>query len=291
MLDWDACRVFLEVARTHSFSAAGRALGLSQPTVGRRIAALEAAIGTRLVVRRARDLGLTADGEALLVEARRMEEAFVAGLRRARADADDADDDTPVRVSATEGLALHLVRRLVGARGVRLQLIVDNATVDLSRRVADIGVRLYRPQQPDLVVRRLGLLRFGLYAAPAYLASHGTPRRITDLAQHQLVRMAGPVLPPTERWLDEHAPEARTRLLVSSLLAQHEAARAGWGITAGARLVLARDPALRAVLPRIPLPTLEVWLAAHADVRRSVRVGRAWELLQRTLTHDLGAAD
>src|SRR4051812_42617986 len=105
MLDWDACRIFLEVARTHSFSSAGRALGLSQPAVGRRIAALEAALGTRLVVRRARDLGLTADGEALLATARRMEEAFSAGLRRVHADA--ADDDTPVRVTATEGLALH----------------------------------------------------------------------------------------------------------------------------------------------------------------------------------------
>src|SRR5689334_6533799 len=112
MLDWDSCRVFLEVARTHSFSAAGRALDLSQPTVGRRIAALEAAIGTRLVVRRARDLGLTADGEALLASALRMEEAFNAGVRRARAE--DDTDVTPVRVTATEGLALHLVRRLPG---------------------------------------------------------------------------------------------------------------------------------------------------------------------------------
>jgi len=286
MIDWDACRVFLEVARTHSFSAAGRALGLSQPTVGRRIAALEQAVGTRLVVRRARDLGLTADGEAFAVEARRMEDAFGAAVRRARADADDVDD-TPVRVSATEGLAMHLIRRLVDARGVRLQLVVDNTTVDLSRRVADIAVRLYRPQQVDLIARRLGQLRFGLYAAPSYLARHGTPRRTADLAAHQLVRLHTPVLPAHERWLEERAAGASTRLWVTSLLAQHEAARAGWGIAAAAHLVLAGDPALRPVLPRASLPSMEVWLAAHADVRKSVRVGRAWELLSTTLAHDL----
>src|SRR4051794_20403557 len=84
-LDWESCRVFLEVARARSFSGAGQALGLSQPTVGRRVAALEQVLGARLVVRGARSLVLTPDGEALLHDVQRMDEAFAGALRRAGA--------------------------------------------------------------------------------------------------------------------------------------------------------------------------------------------------------------
>ena len=285
-LDWEACRVFFSVARAQSFSAAAKELGLSQPTVGRRVAALEEALGARLVVRRARGLVLTLDGEALLADVRRMDEAFSGALRRAR-HGSAAKDEAPIRISASEGLALHLARRLVDHRDLRVELVVDNLTVDLARRQADIGVRLYRPDQPDLVTRKVGTLRFGLYASPGYLAARGTPRKLSELEGHDLIRFAGANVPPYERWLAERTAGASSRLSATSLVAQHEAARAGWGISAGSCVVLGPDPALRRVVPKASLPSMEVWLTAHADVKKSPRVSRAWGILSEVLSLDL----
>lgn len=287
-IDWESCRVFLEVARAGSFSAAGRALGISQPTVGRRVAALESSLGVRLVVRRARELVLTPDGEALVVDLRRMEDALVVAQRRLAAES--ADEGSPVRVTVTEGLGAALVRRLAGVSDLRLSLVVANESVDLSRRVADLAIRLYRPRQPDLVARKVGTLRFGLYAAPSYLARRGVPRRASDLAHHDVVRWGGALHPPFERWLRDQCGGSPPRLVVDSLALVHEAGRAGWGVIAGACVVLDRDPALRRVLPRAPIPSMEVWLAAHRDVRKGSRVARAWELLERTLRADLQGA-
>ncbi|WP_083458044.1 LysR family transcriptional regulator [Sandaracinus amylolyticus] len=285
-MDWESCRVFLEVARAGSFSSAARTLGISQPTVGRRIAALESALGVRLVVRRAREIVLTADGEALVADVRRMEDALVVAQRRLLAQS--TDDAAPVRVSVTEGLGTFLVRELAGTTEPRLSFVVANETVDLSRRVADLAVRLVRPQQPDLIARRVGTLRFGLYASPSYLARRGVPRRASDLAKHELVRWGGTLRPAFDRWVDAHAGDARPGLVVDSLALMREAARAGWGIVAGACVVHDGDPALRRVLPRASLPAMEVWLAAHRDVRRGPRVSRTWALLEQVLRAELG---
>lgn len=94
----------------------------------------------------------------------------------------------------------------------------------------DIALRLARPKQPGLVARRFGTLGFGLFASPAYLDTRGTPRKLQDLAKHDVIGASprGPT-PAFVTWLARLVPKERFVLNTSSLLAQQEAARAGWG--------------------------------------------------------------
>lgn len=282
--DWDGFRVLLAVAERGSVSAGARALHLSQPTAGRRIEALEAALGARLLVRKSRGVVPTPAGEEVLAEARRMADGAHAARRRARGEGDEAT--RTVRVAVTEGLGTRwLPPRLAGVqeglRGVRLELLVDNATADLSTREADVAVRLFRPKQPDLVTRKVAALGLGLFAAPAYLARHGTPRRVADLARHQHVGYVdrGAPVPAYLRWHRTLAPRERFAIAASSVLAMAELARAGFGIASATAALYAGDPGLVRVLPNTRPPPLDVWLTTHADVRRDAAVARVVEAL------------
>ncbi len=282
--DWDGFRVLLAVAERGSVSAGAKALNVSQPTAGRRIEALEAALGVRLLVRKSRGVVPTPAGEEVLAEARRMAEGAHAALRRVKAEGGEAT--RTVRVAVTEGLGTRwLPPRLAGAqgglRGVRLELLVDNATADLSRREADVAVRLFRPKQLDLVTKKVGTLGLGLFASPAYLAQHGTPRRVADLARHLHVGYVdrGMAVPPYLRWHRTLAPHERFPVAASSVLAMAELARAGLGIVVATAALYAGDPGLVRVLPTIRPPPLDVWLTTHSDVRRDAAVARVVDTL------------
>jgi DNA-binding transcriptional LysR family regulator len=282
-MDWDGFRVLLAVADGGSLSAAAGALGVSQPTVGRAIIALEAALGARVLVRRTTGVVLTPAGDEVVAEARRMAEGASAALRRATGQG--TDPRVPVRIAVTEGLgALWLPRRLAPlAREsplLRLELLVANAVADLSSRQADIAIRLFRPREPDLVARKVGSLGFALFAAPSYLAVRKAPRSVADLARHDAVGFPeGGVVPSPGAWLQRAVPPERFVLRTASLLAQHEAARAGFGVVVGTRVLLAGDPRLARLLPRARVPSMDIWLAVHGDVRRNAGVARVFEHL------------
>jgi DNA-binding transcriptional LysR family regulator len=283
MIDWNALQVFLVAAEGGSFSAAARRLKLSQPTVSRQIAALEEQLGARLFLRQARGLELTPAGESVIELAKRMEEDAVTVERRLTGAAAGVEGE--VRVSTTEGLGvLWLTERLLPFRqrhpGIRLDLVIDNTAADLARREADIAVRLFQPRQPDLVAKRVGRLGLGLYASTDYLARRGTPQRIEELKDHELVAFDNtPALPPQAVWLAKAAAGAAPAFRSNSLLAQYQAARAGWGIAIAPALLLAGDPGLRRVLPQAPVPALDIWLVVHADLRRSPRIRLVYDEL------------
>ena len=281
-LEWDAIRVFLMVAERASFSRAARELGISQPTVSRRVDDLEQALGVRLLVRRARGALPTPAGEQLLVQARRMADGASAAGRIS------THDHAPrrIRISATEGIGtLWLPHQLAALGGANVELVIDNAASDLAAREADIAIRLFRNKQPNLVVQRVGTLDFGLFATRAYLARRGTPRRLDDLAAHDHVGFldrGGPT-PSYMRWLRELVPSDRFVVSASSLLAMYELARADAGLVLGTTAWLATDRTLVRVLPRARPPTMGIWLAVHADVRRDSEIGRVTEALSARL--------
>ncbi|MGZ3418916.1 MAG: LysR family transcriptional regulator [Polyangiales bacterium] len=288
MNDWDAFRVLLSVVERGSFSAGARALGISQPTAGRKVAALEEALGARLLVRRARGVVLTPAGEEVIVEARRMAEGAAAAARRASGES----APSVVRISTSEGIgAAWLPKRLLAiARanpGLRLELVIDNAPVDLSRRQADVAVRLFRPREPDIVARKIASLGFGLFAAPSYLSARGRPKRAADLAKHDVIGFSDSgSIAGYERWLRKIVPRDRFVVRSSSILAQHEAARSGFGIVVGALAILGPDRALERVLPRAKPPSMDIWVAAHADVRRNAGVARVFDALVDLFTRE-----
>jgi DNA-binding transcriptional LysR family regulator len=273
MAGWDDLRFFLAVHRAGSLTAAARVLGCSQPTVGRRVAALARRHGAALLEARGGRLVLTPAGKRVLVRAERME-------READAIARDVDrlDERPqgaVRVSAPEGLGLFvLAPRLPAFRranpGIDLLLASEAPVVDLIRREADLAVRFVRPRQHELVVRRLARVPFEPYAARAYLAER--PRAGDALlGDDDLVDyhedLSGS---PESAWLKRRAPEGLVRVRVRTPLAVREAIAAGAGVGMLAPY-LAADPALRKLAADAPL-VRDLFLVYHRALRRTARV-------------------
>lgn len=290
-MDWDAFRVLLAVVEAGSFSAGARALRISQPTAGRKVAALEEALGIRLFVRRPRGAVLTPAGEEVVAEARRMAEGADAALRRASG----TDRRTIVRLSASEGIgASWLPHHLLGIARLhpelRLELVVENTPDSLSRRQADVAVSVFRPSDADIVTRKVARLGFGLFAAPAYLAARGTPRSPQDLSNHDLIGAPQEAaVAPYEHWLRTYVPAERFVVRSASLLAQHEAARAGFGVVLGSVAVLGEDAALRRVVPRARPPALNVWISVHADLRRTPSVSKVFDALLELFAREAGS--
>ena len=286
-LDWTSLRDFLTVAETGSLSRAARRLGLSQPTLTRRMAALEERFRTELFRRTARGVELTEAGESLLEPARLMEqEANAAEI--AVSGRDSALAGT-VRVTATEGLGIHwltpeLAAFQAGHPAIEIDVLIQNQTVNLLRREADIALRLGRPRQSDLVGRKLAVLAFGLYAAKDYLDLRGRPARQVELAGHRAVLFdearADRGYAP---WLEPLLAGGSVAYRTNSLQAQMAAMCAGYGVGAAARFVAERHAGLERVLPELET-TLDVWLVTHAGLRRSARIRAVYDFLAERLT-------
>lgn len=130
------------------------------------------------------------------------------------------------------------------------------------------------------MARKVGTLGFALFASPAYLTRRGAPRRLAELARHELVGFPERSPAPSYlAWLRAYAPDECFVFRTASLLAQHEAARAGFGIVVGTRALLSADPRLKRVLPRAQVPSMDIWLAVHMDVRKNPAVARVLEHL------------
>jgi DNA-binding transcriptional LysR family regulator len=273
---WELYRTFLEVARESSLSGAARRLAISQPTVGRHIDALEAALGLSLFSRSPHGLIPTPAALGLMPHAQSMAAAAAALARAASGEA--AAEHGVVRVTASEVMGAEVLPTiLAGFRrehpGIELELALTNWNEDLLRRDADIAVRMVRPTQNALVARRIGKVKLGLYAHKDYLAKFGTPESIADIDAHGLIgfdrddhsfRSVGPL--PAEITRENFC------FRCDSDLAQLAALRAGVGIGGCHVNLAARTPELAPVLPKAVQFTLEVWLAMHEDLKSTLRV-------------------
>jgi len=289
-LDWSALRDFLAVAKTGSLSRAAQTLNISQPTLSRRIAALEEQLGARLFVRTPRGLLLTDDGEAVLEGARRVETEALAIERTA-----DAAQQTLtglVRISLTEGLGtMWLPQKLATFHqlhpGLCVEILVDNRAVDLVRREADIAVRMFRPQQPDLIAKHVGDVVMGLYGSRAYLKEHGTPERAEDLKKHILVGFEeGMGCNPAVQSLESHFERDKIIHRSNSFLGQLAATRSGIGLGVHDCFLADALPELVRLMPRYFQHKLEVWLVTHPDVRRSARIRAVYDFISAAFAED-----
>jgi DNA-binding transcriptional LysR family regulator len=272
-IGWELYRTFLSVLSEGSLSGAARALGITQPTAGRHIAALEKALGLALFTRSPTGLLPTEGALALRSQAEAME-STAASLERTAASQGDGVRGV-VRVTASEMIGTEVLPPILGHLRrehpeLQIELALTNKVQDLLRREADIAVRMTPPKQDMLVARRIGRIELGLHATREYLERHGVPRSLDDLSEHTLVgfdaetefiRTARKLLPGLRREL--------FALRSDSDVAQLALIRAGAGMGI-CQVPLARRPGtepLVRVLPRqVSLP-LETWITMHEDLR------------------------
>jgi DNA-binding transcriptional LysR family regulator len=274
-IDWDDARIFLAVARHGSLRSAGRALGLSQPTIGRRLAAFEAAFGgPALFDRLPEGLRLNTAGAALLPAAEQLESAALS-LERRRAASSPALSGT-VRVSVGEWaawfLAGHLDRNAAAPlpSGITIELVESRETANLARREADLAVRHHPPESGDLYITKLGA-----FAAAVFRRAGAESKAwvtYTDEQAHYL----------TARWTQQRLRETggTIALRASTMPMQLAAIRAGAGQGIMPCFVGDADPLLERLTPPIPEIAAEYWVIVHRDLRRSACVRAVIDWIQ-----------
>ncbi|MCH9048997.1 MAG: LysR family transcriptional regulator [Proteobacteria bacterium] len=289
-MDWRALQDVVTVAETGSLSAAARRLNISQPTVGRRIEQLEQALGAVLFNRTAQGLSLTKVGESILNHAKQMEEEALA-IERAATGANQQLQGN-VRVSLIEDLGVQWLPQKLSKFHVQfphlsIEVNIDNRNVDLLRREADIAVRLARPEQPDLICRKVGMLFFGLYASQSYLDEHGVPKQRADLKNHYHVGFdeqmgRSSMIKKLEALFNQDNIRHRS----NSHLEIVEATRAGLGC--GVLCCLTGDP--HSDLHRVLIKEInygrEIWLVTHAEINSSARIRTVFDFLVKALEED-----
>ncbi|NMV42097.1 LysR family transcriptional regulator [Ralstonia insidiosa] len=182
-----AAEVFVAIVERGSLSAAAEGLDMSRAMVTRYLAQMEDWSGARLLHRTTRRMGLTPAGEATLARCRQILE-----VAAQMAVADGPEADTPrglLRIACAQSLAQEVLSAAVTAFLRRypqtaVDLVVDNRTINLVEERIDLAVRITNDLDPNLIARRLGTCDSVVVAAPSYLAVHGTPRRVEDLAVH-----------------------------------------------------------------------------------------------------------
>ena len=286
-LDWSLVQAYLAVAETGSLSAAAREVGASQPTLGRQMKAIEAALGITLFRRHPKGFDLTEGGAALLGPARAMREAM-REIAMFAAGREGAVQGT-VRITASEMMCHHVLPPMLAQiRGkqpeIAIELVPTDATENLLYREADIAVRMYRPEQLETVARYLGDIELGLYMAKSYAARRGVPDSVAGLAEHDIVgydRSELIVRGMRQAGFDIRREDFPVRC--DDQTVYWELVRAGCGIGFGQSMVARADPTMVELDLGIPIPPLPVWLAAHEGLRHTPRVRKVWDMLAQGL--------
>jgi DNA-binding transcriptional LysR family regulator len=286
MFDWNDARYFLAVRRLGSLSQAARQLRVQQSTVGRRLAALEDALGARLFERTPSGYSATPAGEAFAAHAARIEDEALAAARR-MAGREAAVAGT-VRMTAPQAFGFYLVTSLLARLhalqpAILVELVAENVELSLSRREADVALRLGRAtRQQQLVGRRLGDVVEGFFVARSYLDEHG-PVRHENLARHTFIDF-DQTYPRsrTPEWVRQRLRRARCVLKLNGTPGILTAVRAGMGIGLLPCWLASQHADLVRVLPDTA-QSAELWLLVHPDLRHTARIRVVTEFFAREL--------
>ncbi|HET6433407.1 LysR family transcriptional regulator [Dyella sp.] len=277
VMDWSDVRIFLAIAREGSLGAAARAVGQTQPTMGRRLRALEAAVGQTLFQRTADGFVLTDEGMAVMASAERMEEEALA-FERALACRESTLSGT-LRLAASDWFGSYVLTPVLAefARrhpAVTVELLTDTRLYSLARREADLAFRITAFDEPDVISRRLLRMPYALYAA------EGTPRPRKGGRGARLVTMnAAFGGMPDVGWLKKHLPQATVAFTSNNREAQARMCAEGIGLAVLPVALGDAFPALRRVALAEPPPSRDTWLGYHKDLKRLHRLRSLLELL------------
>jgi len=270
-MEWSDLRVFLAIAREGTLGAAARKLGQTQPTMGRRLQALEHALGHRLLQRTKEGFVLTNEGEAVLGHAERMEEEVLAFQRQLAGKEQQLDG--MLRITSSDWFAEYVLTPVIARFSakyprVTIELLTDSRIFSLSRREADLAFRIQPFDEPDVVSRKLVRIPYGVYMAADYpRPSHGDGAGASLL----VMNLAFGGMPEVE-WLQRMLPRARVDFRSNSRAVQARMCEQGRGIAVLPR----RLGDAMAQLHRVDLgeepPVRDVWMGYHRDMRQLARL-------------------
>ncbi len=274
--DWNQIRAFLATAEEGSFSAAARALSLTQPTLGRQIAALEGELGVLLFDRGGRSPSLTQAGMELLEHARGMLGAATT-LSLAASGQSEAIEGQ-VCITANEIMSAFILPPIISrlrdkAPGIEIKLVASDEYRDLTRREADIAIRHKRPNQSDLIAKLVGQTRVHLYAATSYIDAFGRENLEKNLSEADFItdghyERAMRVL--NSRGLS--LSKTNFKIVTNSRVANWEMVKLGLGIAIMTEDFAHNTPGIEQVVPDRVSLKLPIWLATHQELRTSRRI-------------------
>lgn len=272
-MEWSDLRYVLTVARAGTLAAAARRLGVNQTTVARRIAAAESSLGTRLFERRDGVLRPTPAGEAAIARAAHMErevEALERGIGGADAIAAGLVRVTTVPILANRLLIPALPKLRSAHPRLRIELIAAPQNLSLTRREADIALRLARPERGAALARRIGRLDYAVYG----------PRRRGRAELPWITYEEGLSHLPQARWIAGVAGESEASLLVNDAESILHAVRAGLGRSLLPCFVAEREPGLSRLGGAKPVLSRDIWLLVHREVRAQARIAAVIEWVE-----------
>ena len=273
MLEWDDLQSFLALARHGSLSAAARALGVQQSTMGRRLAAMETRTGTSLLMKTPGGLVPTPVGQAILGHAERIEAEALAAEHIITGR--DVRLEGVVRITTIETLAVEIVMPILAQLrlkqpGIMLDLTIGSRNLSLSHNEADIALRVARLTQLDLAVRKVAILGTGLYASQAYLDLHGVPDLAAGAPGHSVITTQPDLIgTPDMAWFAAQTTQACIVLRTNNRYAQRAACQHGVGLACLGRLIGDAGDLVR--LDANP-PSRELWMAVQNSVRHTPRI-------------------
>jgi len=285
--DWNRTRAFLVTAEEGSLSAAARALGMTQPTLGRQVTALEQELGVVLFNRVGTGLVLTPGGLELLDQARIMGDA--ANRMSLSASGQSKEIEGSICISASEVDATFRLPAIIAklrkiAPGIEVEIVASNTPSDLGRREADIAIRNFRPTQPELIAKKIKDIPAQLYATPKYLKHIGMPTTIADLNQANFISFDS-----TDRLLKAlnerglNLSKKNFRLMSENYIVHWQLVKQGLGIGIMPADIGDAEPLVQPVLKGFELLTFPMWITAHRELRTNRRVRVVFDLLATEL--------
>lgn len=280
-MDWDKLRIFHTVAEAGSFTHAGEVLKLSQSAVSRHISALEESLSVTLFHRHARGLILTEAGE-LLHNGSRDIFSRLSMLEGQLTDAKDQSSGslkiTVAEFIGSSWLAKHLAAFRTQNENIHLSLLLEDRVLNLGMREADAAIRLYRPEQQDLIQRQLATVHFVICAHKDYLKKHGMPSSVSALKDHFLIGYPDDVVLPYQNpnWLFERAgidPNQNERVTqINSISGIHATVSSGAGIAVLPKYLVSGSPDLQIILPEAKPESVDMYFVYPEERRHSKRI-------------------
>ena len=294
-IDWDHISLFVAVADTGSLSSAARATGISQPTIGRAISALEEELDINLFTRHPKGLAVTEQGSELLSHAKDMAEAAARFSLAASGRSDELAG--VVRITASRIVASYVLPPILAQLKrqeprIEIELVATDTVENLLYRDADIAIRMVRPVQQDLIAKQVGEMPMGVYASHAYLAERPAPVSVDDLPLHSIIGYdKSTLILDSAATLGMEVSRDFFQYRCDDQIAYWQMVVAGLGIGFTARPVADGDDRVVRILHDLNIAPLPLWLTSHSAVKHNRRIRFVFNFLGDALQKRFKNAD